>query len=610
MNSPGDFEIEDGVLIRYRGAERGAEIPVGVTEIADRAFEGCSCLQSVIVPDGVTRIGSAAFQNCANLQCVTLPGSVTHVGDDAFRSCARLAAVTIPVGAFRKSCFAGCASVRFCFTPKRWMRTAQKLPRILLDYLHPSDVAAADIAWLLLCQDAAEWQSCVSMAVSFGGVAAQSVVRAAADALDRGEAPLRSAGAKRLYAFVLKYRAKISAQDVQALRDVCLKSSARAVCGLDWDAIVSADAGAGGAALKRLVSENDRQCCFAAALTVASDSLPYADGSGCAPRSEVAALLAEYAYLYERVADGGCTAYGNGAGDLCAPQKLSVSETADLIAEKLDRAALSGYLLTLVQRANYRPWLLSFTRFAVDADVRSFCGTLSGRTAKERCRRDNALAALYLSDTRSAIQYLDKAGKLEDYARFRGTDADTLRGIALSDFGLDADGKKTYDLGGTTVTASLRPDLTLSLFDAGRGKAVKSIPRAGGDKALTAAASADLADLKKNIRSAAEACVGRLYADFLSGKAQKSRDWRAVYLTNPLLRQLAGLLVWAQGGRTFTLSGKSAILSDGTSYAITDEPIRLARPAEMTPEEIELWRRYFDANTLRQPFAQLRTPAP
>lgn len=41
-------------------------IPTGVTNISDRAFEGCS-LESIKIPDGVTRIGRSAFSYCDSL---------------------------------------------------------------------------------------------------------------------------------------------------------------------------------------------------------------------------------------------------------------------------------------------------------------------------------------------------------------------------------------------------------------------------------------------------------------------------------------------------------------------------------------------------------------
>ncbi len=58
-----------------------------VTGIGDRAFYGCSSLNSVIIPESITSIGASAFQNCTSLTSVNLPNSVTSVGEMVFSGC-------------------------------------------------------------------------------------------------------------------------------------------------------------------------------------------------------------------------------------------------------------------------------------------------------------------------------------------------------------------------------------------------------------------------------------------------------------------------------------------------------------------------------------------
>ena len=87
-------------------------IPATVTEIADRAFEDCRSLKSIIfegeeTPQGAPhraaaegsalwRIGSWAFYNCHQLEHLTIPEGVTEVGDAAFYGCAYLEDMTLP----------------------------------------------------------------------------------------------------------------------------------------------------------------------------------------------------------------------------------------------------------------------------------------------------------------------------------------------------------------------------------------------------------------------------------------------------------------------------------------------------------------------------------
>ena len=84
MNRYNDFEIENGVLKKYRGSGGNVIIPDGVTSIGDDAFWGCSSLTSIIIPDNITSIGGTAFCGCSGLTSITIPDSVKSIGEYAF----------------------------------------------------------------------------------------------------------------------------------------------------------------------------------------------------------------------------------------------------------------------------------------------------------------------------------------------------------------------------------------------------------------------------------------------------------------------------------------------------------------------------------------------
>ena len=73
-----------------------AAISNGVTKIVDRAFSGCTELQSVTIPSSVTSIGSLAFFNAIALTSITIPSSVTSIGSSAFFNATALTSITIP----------------------------------------------------------------------------------------------------------------------------------------------------------------------------------------------------------------------------------------------------------------------------------------------------------------------------------------------------------------------------------------------------------------------------------------------------------------------------------------------------------------------------------
>ncbi|MCI9004578.1 MAG: leucine-rich repeat protein [Lachnospiraceae bacterium] len=92
-----DFEITDGVLVKYNGRDTDVTILAGVTAIGSKAFFN-SRIQSVTVPAGVVSIGESAFESCSSLSSISLPTGLTAIKDLAFRECSRLEAVALPEG--------------------------------------------------------------------------------------------------------------------------------------------------------------------------------------------------------------------------------------------------------------------------------------------------------------------------------------------------------------------------------------------------------------------------------------------------------------------------------------------------------------------------------
>jgi hypothetical protein len=120
MADHNDFVIENGSLTKYEGPGGSMEIPEGVTEIGDRAFQYCKGLTEVMIPATVKRVGKGAFRYCENLGGVALGIGVEEIDDEAFQGCFSLQHIAIPAGVRRIRCgtFAWCIGLKTVALPE------------------------------------------------------------------------------------------------------------------------------------------------------------------------------------------------------------------------------------------------------------------------------------------------------------------------------------------------------------------------------------------------------------------------------------------------------------------------------------------------------------
>ena len=95
------FEVENGVLLAYRGTDEVVVIPEEITAIGDGAFnfsQPQKHMKQIVLHENIESIGQNAFRNCDSLETVTIPGSVSKVSASAFRGCDALSSVIIEEG--------------------------------------------------------------------------------------------------------------------------------------------------------------------------------------------------------------------------------------------------------------------------------------------------------------------------------------------------------------------------------------------------------------------------------------------------------------------------------------------------------------------------------
>ena len=90
-----DFDINDGVLLKYSGHDRDVVVPEGTIAIGEGAFKDNDSIASLVLPDSLKEIGSNAFANCVNLAEVEFPSKLETIGARAFFRCESLAKIRL-----------------------------------------------------------------------------------------------------------------------------------------------------------------------------------------------------------------------------------------------------------------------------------------------------------------------------------------------------------------------------------------------------------------------------------------------------------------------------------------------------------------------------------
>ena len=71
--------------------------PKGITDIGEKAFEGCKYLEEVNLSeyDKLTIIRNGAFYGCIGLKEITFPKSITTLGEEFFSGCKKVETVDL-----------------------------------------------------------------------------------------------------------------------------------------------------------------------------------------------------------------------------------------------------------------------------------------------------------------------------------------------------------------------------------------------------------------------------------------------------------------------------------------------------------------------------------
>ena len=643
-SAQGEVSIPEGVEVVGAYALAGCtgltvlRFPESVTQIAPGACQDCTGLREAFLPSGETDLNST-FPGCSSLTRVHLPQGLRSIGNGVFQDCASLEELVFPEGTERIlfDSFEGCSSLKRVVLPGtvtyvgnvyRFQLLEKQIPRfrvespllkttgkcpVELSCLVPF-ASGEELAYVTLYQATKAWKNEVDERLTDQPELAEEVVSAMTGLLSAEKRP-KKASWERAAALVLARQEYVKDGTLQAFCDLAREKKAPVLAELEGDAGLRKRLSGGGEEtaqppenpVERVVWENWKVTPAVKTLQgLIRSGIHYKDSEErCSPEALIWLIAAnsKVEILY------GSIGFMFGEYDDAV---LHFDEGAEQIAAGLDRAELMEVLSHGVfEEERHAPLFIpAYCRYAGEEEMQKLIKQAKewhnwyrygkpGRTCEESVHTH-----LYLSETKAAMRNCN----LRLYAAVRGTDAQTLRDTVLADLGLDREGKTAYDLGNKTVQVSLKEDLTLSLYDPEAGKTLKSIPKKGADPEKYEAAKKAFALLKKDIKSAVKERTALLFQRFLDGEGQKGEDWKKVYFHNPLLNQMARLLVWSQDENTFIMTDRGTVDSAGQPYAVSGEPVRVAHPMEMTPEVRAAWQRYFTSHGLKQPFEQVWEP--
>jgi hypothetical protein len=86
----GDFEISNGILMKYTGNQQIVTIPDGVEQLSSSVFWNCIDMKKVIIPPSLYNLAGDTFLDCSNLVDLRIPESVRMMGDNPFAICPQL----------------------------------------------------------------------------------------------------------------------------------------------------------------------------------------------------------------------------------------------------------------------------------------------------------------------------------------------------------------------------------------------------------------------------------------------------------------------------------------------------------------------------------------
>ena len=195
-----------------------------------------------------------------------------------------------------------------------------------------------------------------------------------------------------------------------------------------------------------------------------------------------------------------------------------------------------------------------------------------------------------------------------------GVDPEVLGDRIVPTLGFDSQGQQIIDYGNRSFTATITPDLQISLKN-DQNKAIKSLPAVGSndDKEKATAAKAAFATMKKNLKSVTTLQCLRLEQALSSNRTWAKPAWNQLFVENPIMNMYAIGLVWGTYDPTGSLITSFRYMEDGSFVTVDEEDaelpedaqIGLCHPLDLGEEPTLQWKQQLEDYEITQPIDQL-----
>ena len=585
MSNLSDFVIENGILKKYMGKDDNVIIPEGVTEIDAGVFQHKFQIKSVSLPSTLVEIGEGAFQQCNNIKEVVIPERVEKLGNYAFYECARLEFVEFKgkYVALNASAFSGCKKLKKINLSSGFFATKLRRPSMMIPFA--TEIKEKDIAYLWMFQDD-KWLSWLwNKKVDMSAMDKEML-----DIVLQLE-KLTPKLLTRLIDYVGWAYPVINAESVQSLFDAVKEKDVKvAKKFLDAEPVQRVLNN------ERVLEEAEPIEEFAVSLLESQPLHPKANiftkgihyvgkEKNCTPQL-LNILVSEYLYLYDvyqKTVRGSLSTYVK----LDVPTHAIIPQNADRIASALDREELSAVLENLVYSCNkeYRPWMYVYARFATEASVQKLLHyPPSGNSAKVRYWRENLDEAMVFSETKVAVDRIDKNGQLDKYAYIRKMSVQELRDKrSLPEWDMDETGMIKSAFGKYGFV--LNPEFVLRPIELASCKELRSISVKEDPNVAN-----EFKELKKEVTSFYKKKAEYIRTIYITAQQIDAHHWRDTYCNNPILRPVTQKVIWRDAtGTMFMLEQNRVMTVNGEEYS-PEKWVKVAHVIEMSEEQIGAWR--------------------